>query len=130
MKRQAFPLTEGHKRKRKVKRRLTPEARAKRAAQMKLNRKTQEPNVKVTLYMAHFVNGKTYGPGQIVVKSSLAQQFTGEEEKQIQAEKDLFSTKSTVIGGRGPTGLYTTHRVPDELFDDSFNNPAYTIKPE
>lgn len=127
-----LPLTESptepaKKRKRKVKRRLTTEARAKRAAQMKVNRKSPEPNVKITLCLAHYVNGKAYGPGTITLKRSLAQQFRGEEEKQAQAEKDLYTTKSTIIGKVGPTGAHSTYRVADDLFDESLADPKYVI---
>lgn len=132
MARRAKPLTESptvpaKKRKRKVRRKLTVAARAKRAAQMKVNRKNTEPNVKIALHIQHFVNGITFGPGIVTLKRSLAWQFKGEEERFLQAERDLFTTKSTVIGRPGPTGSYSTHRVPDELFDESLSDPQYVI---
>ena len=132
MARRALPLNESptapaKKRKRKVRRKLTVAARAKRAAQMKVNRKNTEPNVKIALHIQHFINGKVYGPGIVVLKRSMAQQFRGEEERFVQGEKDLFTTKSTIVGKLGPSGSHSTHRIPDGLLDEALGDPKYTI---
>ncbi|KKM60998.1 hypothetical protein LCGC14_1536200 [marine sediment metagenome] len=78
--------------------------------------------------MSHFVNGQRYGPGTITVKQSLGQSFLRSEETLIQQEANLFSTKATIIGPRGPTGAYTTKQVAPETFDHSFVNAEIAEK--
>lgn len=117
------PLTTLHKKPRK--RRISKELRARKAAQMKLNRRSRqpsEPNMKVSLRMSHFINGIRFGPGTIIVKQGVAHQFLREEQQQINQEAALYSTKATLIGPRGPTGTHTTREVAPETFDFSLAN--------
>ncbi len=127
MKKQAKPLTTPHgtKPKKRKKYRVSKATRAKYAAQMKINRKSREPVLEAILRMRHFVNGVVFGPGKIKGPQSQIQQFLGDEEKQDQQQRDLFTDKATIVGKRGPTGFLSTRQVAPETFDISLGEAEH-----
>jgi len=118
------PLSKKPRKHRYAKRKISPELRAKKSAQLKRDRKSREPNMKVGLYMSHYVNGMRYGPGIVTLPRVLAQQFVREEQAQVEEERKLHGTRAALIGGVGPTGAHSVIEVPPETFDYSLGEYA------